>query len=108
MSKKFQQTVLKLFLEEESEDMPPPNSFTSQPTKLFDSDSDTSLFSEQSGAERVETDKTPSDMDYSNFAKLFERKPSEETLASSSSSSFILEDYNTFRNKISSKRKLHK
>ena len=88
--------------------MPPPNSFNSQPDKLFNSDSDTSTFSEPSVVEHTELNETPSGMDYSNFAKLFERKPSEETLASSSSSSFILDDYNTFRSKLASKRKLHK
>ena len=96
------------FLEEENEDTPPRNSFTQQPNKLFNSDSDTSLFSEQSTSGQEKVKESTSIMDYANFSKLFERKPSEETLTSSSSSSIILDDYNSFKNKLAAKRKLHK
>jgi hypothetical protein len=76
--------------------------------KLFKSDSETSLNSETSSS-RTNTSKTNHNkIDYANYTKLFEKKPSVESLATKSSSSFILEDYNSFKTKVANKKSLHK
>jgi hypothetical protein len=79
--------------------------------KVFNSDSETSLNSEAtstctngSNGPKI----TPNPIDYANYTKLFEKKPSVESLATKSSSSFILEDYNSFKKKIATKKSLHK
>jgi hypothetical protein len=92
----------------DQEDMQPPNSFSNSSNKLFNSDSDTSLNSEASTSENTTTRQAPTEADYSNYAKLFERKTSDDAISAKSSSSIILEEYNSFRTKFNAKRKLHK
>jgi hypothetical protein len=86
----------------------PQNTFRDSTNKLFNSDSDTSLNSEASSYANPRVKKVPTEADYSNYSKLFERKSSDESIATKSSSSIILEDYNSFKQKLNTKRKLHK
>jgi cobalamin biosynthesis protein CobT len=76
--------------------------------KLFNSDSETSSNSEKSATTATSSKPTKNTIDYANYTKLFEKIPSAEHLSTKSSTSFILEDYNTFKRKISSKKSLHK
>ena len=79
-----------------------------QQEKLFNSDSETSSNSEKSASTAASSKPTKNTIDYANYTKLFEKIPSTEHLSAKSSTSFILEDYNTFKRKLSSKKSLHK
>jgi hypothetical protein len=76
--------------------------------KLFNSDSEASLNSESTNPEGVKGKVNKNPVDYASYTKLFEKKPSVDSMLASSSSSFILEDYSSFKKKLSSKKSLHK
>ena len=100
---------IKINLDEESpvvEDVCPESYIPQE--KLFNSDSETSLNSEKSTFTAKSSNLTKSTIDYANYTKLFEKNPTNETLSAKSSTSFILEDYNTFKKKLASKKSLHK
>jgi hypothetical protein len=78
-------------------------------SKLFNSDSESSsVNSEGSNSNTVNPKQKSDKLDYANYTKLFEKRPSTESLSSRSSTSFILEDYNSFKKKLSMKKSLHK
>jgi hypothetical protein len=77
-------------------------------SKLFISDSETSINSEVPSATTANNKAKSDKLDYSNYSKLFEKKPFKESLSSRNSTSFILEDYNSFKHKLSMKKSLHK
>ena len=77
-------------------------------SKLFNSDSEASINSDGSSSNAASSKSKPDKLDYANYTKLFEKRPSTESLSSRSSSSFILEDYNSFKKKLSMKKSLHK
>ena len=78
-------------------------------TKLFGSDSETSIHSNIS--KNTLSDQTSNnEINYSNYSALFIKIPTENKKVEEkdSSSTFILSDYNTFKRKLSLKRSLHK
>ena len=90
----------------ENEETQSPNLFLNPAEKLFNSDSDASLSSEASSSTLIINNQAKNNLDYSNYSKLFERKTSDESISAKSSSSFMLDDYDAFKTKLTSKRKL--
>ena len=76
--------------------------------KLFNSDSETSSNSGKSTTTAHSSKPSNTTIDYANYTKLFEKNTLTESLSTKSSTSFILEDYNTFKRKLSTKKSLHK
>ena len=110
LSKKFKQKTLNINSEEgvaTLEDLG--NEDYNTHSKLFNSDSESSsVNSEGSNSNTVKPKQKSDKLDYANYTKLFEKRPSTESLSSRSSTSFILEDYNTLKKKLSMKKSLHK
>ena len=108
-AKETQIKINKINLDEETPNVENmvPNPYIPQ-EKLFNSDSETSLNSEKSTFTAKSSTNNINTIDYANYTKLFEKHPSKESLSAKSSTSFILEDYNTFKKKLASKKSLHK
>ena len=108
-AKEMQIRIININLEEEQPTVEKlgPDVYNAQ-EKLFNSDSETSSTSEKSASTPTSSKPTKPIIDYANYTKLFEKNPSTESLSSKSSTSFILEDYNSFKRKLTSKKSMHK
>ena len=84
------------------------NTVNQENTNLFGSDSEISL--EQSTSKQsVASNCSKGKFNYSNYSALFDKSPSEQSLAKpSSSTDTILSDYSSFKRKLAMKKSLHK